>query len=499
MKKVYLPRTYAGYGWMAAIWCLSVLGLPLRTPAQSPLPAPLKRFLEKPALKGASVSLMVKETAGGRELYRFDADRELTPASVLKTVTTASALALLGEDFRYETSLLYDGEIRDGVLDGNLYVYGTGDPTLNSSELHAVKDSLPALWTAAVKTAGIRKITGCVVADESIFDTEGVSMKWMREDMGSYYGAGSYGLNIFDNQYALYLETEGAGATPSISRCEPAMPLLVFHNYLKTAPVSTDSCYITGFPFSNERYLYGVVPARHSRIKLKGDIPDPSLFVAHYFNRYLVRNGIEVQGEPSCYRILSASGRWPSVARKTLVTTYSPALKDLLRITHFASQNLYADALLKTLGGQYLPESQEVLSSFEKGVRVIGNYWRQRGLNTASLWMYDGSGLASSNKVTARFLCDLYVFMATRPEFSDTYLRSLPQAGVEGTVRTMLKGSALEGKARLKSGSMSRVRCYGGYVLKDGKQYAVAILINQFSGKNSLMRADVEELLLSLF
>ncbi|MDR1455722.1 MAG: D-alanyl-D-alanine carboxypeptidase/D-alanyl-D-alanine-endopeptidase [Tannerella sp.] len=463
------------------------------------MPVPLKRFLEKNALKGASVSFMVREVASGRVLYRFDDERELTPASVLKTVTTASALAILGEDFRFETSLLYDGEIRDGVLNGNLYIYGTGDPTLNSSELHMEKDSLLARWAEAVEAAGIRKITGRVIADESIFDTEGVSMKWMREDLGNYYGQGSYGLNIFDNQYALYLETNGAGAPPSISRCEPAMPFLIIHNYLKAAPVSTDSCYITGFPFSNDRYLYGVVPERRSRIRIKGDIPEPGLFLAQYFNGYLLRKGFEIKREPSCYRILSESGQWPTAGRKKLITTHSPALKEIIRITHFASQNLYADALLKTLGLRYVPEPQEVISSFERGVRVIENYWREKGLNTASLWMYDGSGLASSNKTTARFLCDLYVFMAASPEVSETFFRSLPQAGVEGTVQTMLKGSALQGKARLKSGSMSRVRCYGGYVVKDGKQYAVAILINQFSGKNSLMRASVEELLLSLF
>ncbi|MDR1335745.1 MAG: D-alanyl-D-alanine carboxypeptidase/D-alanyl-D-alanine-endopeptidase [Tannerella sp.] len=497
MKLTFTSRTHSFYSPIAAVLCLFLFCVKAQTQDQMPLP--FKRFLDKPALKGASVSFMAREVTGDRILYRFDAERELTPASVLKTVTTASALAILGEDFRFETSILYDGEIRDGVLNGNLYIYGTGDPTLNSAELHTEKDSVLELWAAAVKAAGIRTVAGRVVADESIFDTEGVSMKWMREDLGSYYGQGSYGLNVFDNQYALYLETEAAGAPPVISRCEPAMPFLVFHNYLKTAAVPEDSCYITGFPFSNDRYLYGVVPARRSRVKVRGDIPEPALFLAQYFNAFLGRQGIAVKKEPACCRVLSESGQWPAAGRKKLIVTHSPALKEIIRIAHFASQNLYADALLKTIGLQYVPESQEVISSFEKGVRVIRNYWQKKGLNTASLWMYDGSGLASANKVTARFLCDLYAFMASRPEVAETFFRSLPQAGVEGTVRTMLKGSALQGRVRLKSGTMSRVRCYGGYVVRDGKQYAVAILINQFSGKSTLMRADVEELFLALF
>ena len=113
--------------------------------------------------------------------------------------------------------------------------------------------------------------------------------------------------------------------------------------------------------------------------------------------------------------------------------------------------------------------------------------------------MYDGSGLSAADRVTARFLCYLYRFMAIHPEVSQTFVRSLPQAGVEGTVRAMLKGSALQGKTRLKSGTMSRVRCYGGYITKDGKQYAVAILVNNFSGKSSLVRTQIEEMLLALF
>ncbi|MDR2470280.1 MAG: D-alanyl-D-alanine carboxypeptidase/D-alanyl-D-alanine-endopeptidase [Tannerella sp.] len=486
------------YPFLLRLWvtlCLSAGVIP--TDAQSPLP--LKRFLEKSNLKGASVSFMVKETASGNVLYGFDTEREVIPASVMKTVTTASALAILGENFRFETSVLYDGEIRDGVLHGDLYICGTGDPTLNSAELSTPKDSILALWTLAVKKAGIRQIAGSVIGDESIFDTEGVSMKWMREDLGNYYGQGSYGLNLFDNQYTLYVDTDTSGAVPTLSGCDPPMPLLTFRNYLTTLPVTTDSCYITGFPFSNERYLYGVVPTHRSRLRLKGDIPDPSLYLAQYFHHYLAGQGIDIRKEPSCYRILSESGRWRAEERRKLTVTYSPTLKEIVRITHLTSQNLYADALLKAIGLHEPSDRREAVSSFEKGVRVIKNYWNRKGLNTSPLWMYDGSGLSAANKVSARFLCDFFVAVSAHREISETFIRSLPQAGMEGTVRTLFKGTALQGKARLKSGTMSRVRCYGGYVTKDGKQYAVVILINNFSGKSALVRAQIEELFLSLF
>lgn len=467
--------------------------------ANAQTPQPLKHFLEKPILQGASVAFMAKEVKSGKVLYSYDAERELTPASVMKTVTTAVALEVLGENFRFETSILYDGKIENGILNGNLYIRGSGDPTLNSSELKTKKDSIIEQWASAVKKAGIQKITGRVIADESIFDTEGVSMKWMREDLGSDYGQGSYGVNVFDNLYTLYLKTEAAGTQPSILYTEPAMPFLSFHNYLQTLAVSRDSIYVTGFPYTNDRYLYGSLRAYRSEAKIVGDIPEPALYLAQYFMNYLFTNkNIKTEKGASCYRILSQSNQWKTTEQKKLIATHSPPLKEIVRIINFSSHNLYADALIKTLGLRYQTSPKENISSFEKGARVVKNHLEENGINTSSLWIFDGSGLAITNKVTADFLCDLYLYMS-KSAVSEPFIKSLPQPGVDGTVRNMLKGTFLQGKSRLKSGSMSRVICYGGYIKKDGKEYAVALLVNNFSGKNNQMRAAIEQLFLSLF
>lgn len=463
------------------------------------IPQPLKRFIEKPLLKGASVSFMVKEVESGNILYSYDAERELIPASVMKTVTTAVALDILGEDFRFETSLSYDGIIENGILNGDLYIEGSGDPTINSSELKTKKDSIFGLWSSAIKKTGIQKITGRIIADESIFDTEGVSMKWLREDLGSDYGQGSYGINVFDNQFSLYLETGAAGTKPSILHSEPSMRSLVFHNYLQTLAISKDSFYIVGFPYSNDRYLYGTLRTNRKNAKIIGDIPEPALYMAQYLTNYLfINEDIKTEKEASCYRILSQTGEWKTNQRKNIITTYSPPLKEIVKITNFVSHNMYADALIKTLGLNYNLNTKENFSSFEKGAIIIKNHLEKNGMNTNSLWMYDGSGLAITNKVTANFLCNLYIYM-NKSIVSDAFIKSIPQPGIEGTVRNMLKGSSLQGKIHLKSGSMSRVSCYGGYIAKDGKEYAVSLLINNFSGKNSQMRHATEELFLSLF
>ena len=466
----------------------------------------IDRFLEASYMKGASVSFMIKEVQNDTALFSYDADREIIPASVLKLVTTATALEVFGENFKYETAIAYDGEIMDSTLHGNIYIIGSGDPTLGSSEIGRDSDKPIREWVAAIKKAGIRTITGSVIADESIFDFEGVSMKWMREDLGSYYGQGSYGLNVFDNRYTLYLKTEAPDSKPVILKTEPVMPSLFFHNYLITSKTERDSSYIIGFPYVNERYLLGVVPPYRHELQLKGDIPEPALFLAQYLTIQLQKSAISVGDPPVNFRILSQKNGFKNSKRKILTVTSSPPLRELVKITNHASHNLYADVLLKTIGlkmrsGEMVSsfDKGEVISSFDKGVKVLKQYWGGKGLNTSSVWMYDGCGLATADKLTASFLCDLLSYMYTQSSVSKSFVESLPRAGVEGTVANTLINSRLQEITRLKSGSMSRVRSYAGYVTLDKKIYDVAILVNNFSCTQNQMKMDIERLLLALF
>lgn len=469
------------------------------------IPQPVQVLLNRPYMQGCSFSLMVRDVETGGILYSYEADRQLTPASILKTVTTATALELLGPDYRFQTFLEYDGNLNDGKLEGNLYIRGSGDPTLGSAHFSPDKNTYTSdqnkfipEWIAALRKAGIREIEGAVVADESIFDTEGISMKWVYEDMGSYYGAGSYGISVFDNLYRLYIQTGKKGSRPRILRTDPELPSLRFHNYLHAKPVSSDSSYVIGAPFASDRYLYGVVPVNRERYRLRGDIPDPALFLAEYLTRQLEKEGISVQGKPACFRILQEEGRWEPQEREIIHTTYSPSLREIVEVANHVSHNLFVDALLKTLGLSVSGTSQQV-SSFTQGIEVLRAYWEEKGLDTSSLWMYDGSGLAVTDKVSTRFITDLLAYMATQSEHSDAFIQSLPQPGIAGTVRNFLKGSRLQGKIRLKSGGMSRVKSYAGYIMKGGKRYAIALIVNNYACDGRVLNRDLEELLLKLF
>lgn len=476
--------------------CL-LLCLHLLAGAQTP--APVKWLLQAPYMRGASFSLVVKDVQEGKTVYSYDTDRLQSPASVLKTVATATALEILGEDYRYPTTLEYDGILENGTLEGNLYIKGSGDPSLGSSHFALGQNKFLSTWIAALQKAGIKHITGSVISDESIFDTEGVSIKWLREDMGNYYAPGSYGISIFDNMYKLSLQTGAAGTRPVLKGTEPDIPFIRFKNYLKAAPVSSDSAYIIGAPLDDVRYLYGVLPANREAYVLKGDIPDPALYLARYLTDQLQQKGIRVDGSPSCYRIEVEENRWKKGERKEIVTTYSPTLREIASVCNHVSHNLYADALVKTVGLQYKPRRNEMISSFGRGVQVVKEYWEKKGLDVFPLRMNDGSGLAPADKVSAGFMGELLVYMATESAVSDAFIASLPQAGIEGSVRNFLKGSKLQGKARLKSGGITGVRSYAGYITKDGKTYAVAVFSNNYSCPMSRMTGALEKLLLQLF
>lgn len=462
-------------------------------------PAPVKWLLQAPYMRGASFSLVVKDVQEGKTVYSYDTDRLQSPASVLKTVATATALEILGEDYRYPTTLEYDGILESGTLEGNLYIKGSGDPSLGSSHFAPGQNKFLSTWIAALQKASIKHITGSVISDESIFDTEGVSIKWLREDMGNYYAPGSYGISIFDNMYKLSLQTGAAGTRPVLKGTEPDIPFIRFKNYLKAAPVSSDSAYIIGAPLDDVRYLYGVLPANREAYVLKGDIPDPALYLARYLTDQLQQKGIRVDGSPSCYRIEVEENRWKKGERKEIVTTYSPTLREIASVCNHVSHNLYADALVKTVGLQYKPRRNEMISSFGRGVQVVKEYWEKKGLDVFPLRMNDGSGLAPADKVSAGFMGELLVYMATESAVSDAFIASLPQAGIEGSVRNFLKGSKLQGKAHLKSGGITGVRSYAGYITKDGKTYAVAVFSNNYSCPMSRMTRALEKLLLQLF
>ena len=454
--------------------------------AQNPA---LKTFLQSPNLKYASVGIQITALETGQPVCSHNANLALTPASTLKLITTASALELLGEKYLYRTSVLRDDSVNEqGVLAGNLYIQGVGDPTLGSEYLWTDQEWFLNDWLDALLKAGITAIQGSVVAIDNLYGYEGVSPKWLWEDLGNHFAPGVYGISIFDNAYRLSLKSGVAGTQPEIVQMDPVVKNLTFDNRLITAANSLDSAYISGVPFSNERRIYGTIPQHKTDFTLKGDIPDPGLFLADYFTSYLQNNGVPVAGKPTTSRTQPVTTQ-PS---KILVTTVSKSIPEIIRITNVRSNNHYAEYLFYTIGKENNAEKAEYIPPVS--VAAIKNYWTSKGLDMKGLTMYDGSGLSPKNAVPVSLLTDLLIYMDKKSECKVLFYNSLPEAGKEGTVRSFLQQRELAG-SRIKSGSISGVQSYAGYLEKNGKRYAFAIIVNRFTGNRNSLRNQIEKLL----
>ncbi len=464
------------------------------------LEAEMDKISNSPYLKPARWSFVVQEVESEKVLVDLNPDETMLPASTMKTVTSAAALGILGEDYRFSTYLEHDGEIVDGVLKGNLYIRGGGDPTLGSDrfkEKTSIENLLNNTLTI-VKAKGISKIEGRIIGDASIFDDAIVPVNWVWNDIGNYYGAGASGLTFHENLYYLYFEpNDTVGKSAKLLRTEPEVPGIEFINEMKTGKRgSGDQGYIYGAPYTDLRYLRGTIPQGKSEFYIKGSLPDPALFAAQTLHQGLTDAAILVSGEPSTLRSLKLDGQAPEGERVLLSTYKSPPLKEIVYWLNKKSVNLYAEHLLKAVG-----QKKNKDGSTQGGAKAVANWWKAQGINTDGLHMEDGSGLSRYNGITARQLSSMLQKNAGQSWFESFY-ESLPIAGDAkdpGTLKRMCKNTAAANNVHAKSGYISRVRAYAGYVdTKSGKRLCFAMLANNFTCRASQMRKMFAELMVRL-
>jgi len=463
---------------LIALFCLLALNFQA---IRAKDPDALKKFLSKKELAHAAVSLKAVDLATGKVIVSHNENMSLTPASNMKLVTTATAIETLGDSFRYETPIVYDGYIRNDTLFGDIFVKGVGDPSLGSEYVGDGPDALFEAWSKSVTDAGIRYIEGDVVVLDQLFGYEGVSPKWMLEDLGWYYGSPIYGVSVFDNMCRIYLKSGPAGGKPEVLRVKPYIDNLEIVNQLTVTDSTVNSSEIFGYPFANERFLKGAVAAGRENIVFEGDIPDPGAVLADYFYKSLLLKGVKIAGKATTFRVAQVLPK----TEKPLYVHRSPDLRTLVREINLHSNNNFTEYFFKLLRQSYnlnIPE-----------------YWTSKGLDASALQMYDGSGLSPINAVSSGFLIELLIYMDKKYGRDGAYFQSLPVAGKEGTVASFLRNTPLAGKAHLKSGSITGVQSFSGYVEIGSKRYAVSFLVNNFSGKRTDLRKAMEELLVRLF
>lgn len=438
-------------------------------------------------LEETAWGLSVREVATGLTVVDVRGDRLYTPASTMKVVSTATALEMLGPDYRFSTEVVVTGPIRDGVLEGDLCLVGDGDPTIESGYIS--KEQRWALYdevSAALRNRGIKRITGSVLALSDRRDFQAVNPHWTATDMGNYYGAGHFMLNVLDNTY--YLRFTNYGRDFSITPEVPGLRLVGL--YARTSRMTSDSLYISSFPLSDGSLaITGAYPSRAKSLNIRGAVPNPPLLLAKRVRDRLRRDGIEVEGG---FRTVAQT---PS-GSTTLCTHYSPRLEEIIRLTNRHSINMYAEGCLRAIASRVPSLPGETLT--DTAIRAVRSYWSGRGLRVSSLEMYDGSGLSPVNKLSPHFMTDL-LGKLWRGESGERFSRLLPVIGREGTLSLLLSGSRLEGSGRMKSGSIHGVTCYAGYITHGGKTYAVSVMVNNHTSRQSTIRRAIGDLLLSTF
>lgn len=446
----------------------------------------LNTFVNHNSLRTANISLLIKDMKTGAIIAEHRSEKAAIPASTMKVITTATALELLGPGYRYETVLSYDGRLdADGTLNGNLYIVGSGDPTIGSSKM-GDRDFL-GKWVNGIRAAGIQRINGNIVGDDSRFDNEGANPKWTWDDIGNYYAPGIWGIAYKDNTVAVTFRSGAVGTRPSILSTSPLVAGMVIDNQVQSTKTTSDNAYFFGAPKSMNRSVRGEIPANRPAFVVRAEIPNPALLLAQDLQEALKKSGIETSG-PATDIDMHQTGRFQAPVTRTVVYTHiSVPMSDIIREANQKSNNFYTEQIFKTISLHRFP-----IATNRRSIDIILQYWRSKGIDTTGLFMEDGSGLSPANAVTARFMTDVMQYMYQKSPHRDAFVSSLAVAGKTGTLAGLLKKSHLEGNLAGKSGTISRVRAYTGYITNSGREWVFTLMVNN-SATNSWQTLGIIE------
>ena len=446
---------------------LFLIALSITSYAQFPvakLEQAYQNLVNDPQAKYALTSLCVLDAQSGKVVFAKNENIGLATASTLKVITSATAFSVLGKDFKYQTTLAYSGKITDGILQGDLIIIGSGDPTLASWRYEQTKENvILTSWVNAIKAAGIKKIEGAVIGDDSLFGTQSMPEGWIWQDMGNYYGAGTSALSWRENQFDVKLKPGASnGAEVAIQNFVPAMPYIKVVNELKTGSTgSGDNAY--GFlpPYSYLAYLRGTWGMGISKSGISLALPDPAYDAAYRLQDTLSRLNISVANEATTARRLGLEGKILPAVNQKLATTTSPDLSEIIYWFNKKSVNLYGEQLLKTIAWKL-----GKTPSTRNGANAVINFWADKGLDKNALNILDGSGLSPGTRVTTSAMTNI-LFQAQKEDWFAAYYNSFPE----------------NNGMKLKSGSINDVSAYAGYYTSNtGQKYIAVININNYNG-----------------
>jgi len=448
----------------------------------------IARLQSTQGFENTSMSIAVTDNETGEILFKSEPQLSLAPASILKVVTTATALEVLGPDFRFSTTLSYSGIIKNDTLFGDIQIIGGGDPTLGS-QYFPENNHFMADWIESIRNKNIRVITGDLIADATIYESQMIPNTWIWEDMGNYYGAGASGISVYDNLYKIHMSSENLAERPTkVIGIDPEIPNLDLKNEVVSSNINSDQAYVFGSPLENRRIIRGTIPKNKSDFIVKASVPDPTALLANEFRKKLTANNITLTGKTKYEKVLTTDS-----LSTQLSVNQSSQLRDIIRVTNHESINLFAEHFLKQLAFQ-----KYGLGTTEDGCKFVTEFWKNKGIDMNGFFMNDGSGLSRFNAITASQMVSILNYMKIKSVYSEDFYQSLATAG-NGTL-TVFKNESFPNQClHAKSGSMTRVRCYAGYLKTiSGRQLTFAFMLNNFSCSQTEAIRKIEEVLLKI-
>ena len=420
-----------------------------------------EELLNDPQLKGAQIGICLLDIESGERLLDWNADMNFSPASVLKVLTSSSALNLLGSDFTYKTMVFTTGVISGDTLKGDLVLVSDGDPTFGSERFGRAKQGAFIINTLAeaLKQKQITHVSGNLIIDSPEWDEVFLPGSTPYEDIANYYSGEARGFNYADNTMTCTLKQRPTiGDELEIIKVEPELDGVSIQSEVRSHASNRDMAYFYSAPGGSEMILRGSVPKGYNTFKVKANNPNPKQHFSQDLKMILTRTGISWTGEliPSRNQIKGLK------TGELLIEFESPQLGEIVRVMNLESDNLIANALLRTMG-KYGGKG----SAYQDGVQAIELIWAMQGINMNRARVKDGSGLSRANGVSPVLLCE--VLRKSKSEHKKILYESFKS--IKNTTSVKCKSGYIEG-----------VRSYSGFItLKDGRPCVFTLVANHFS------------------
>src|SRR5687767_149164 len=487
------PRLVEGLAVVLWLTAPGLLGCARPAPVVAPLLDPLQQLKQDisaattvPGVQRAAWGIVVHSLDRNERLFELNPRTLLVPASTAKLVALASAVDAVGWDHRYETVVRGSAPIVDGVLQGDLLVVGSGDPSIAGRAGGEL-----ATWVAALKTTGLRRIDGRVIGDDDSIEEPRPQLAWAWDDLGYPTGAIFGALNLAENRMAITVNAgQALDAQPTFSM-DPAAWSRPLRNRTVTGPAGSALLLWPeqrpGEPFLT---IAGSIPLGAAPARVQIAVGNPTAWFAGGFRAALISGGIEVTGDAYDIDDLAPRPEWKYSA--ALYTHQSVTLAEMAQPMMKDSINLYAEAVLRLNAPRgSLPTNDAALAA----LRTRMTAW---GIANDSWQIIDGSGLSRRNAIAPEALVMILQRMYD-PSGASPWMTALPVAGRDGTLAGRMAGTPAEGNVRAKTGTMSNIRTLAGYVrTRDGENLVFAILTDNFEGSGADATAAVDRIAVRL-